>query len=251
MHTTVHHAGRDKTSHKEVHHHMVHSGRTKVTVLCDQHRELMVQFSDLCVKRLNNHLLIKPFIPLFQHFFDANVLKEIEKDRLVIESVVAGFEKGRGKSDLDLEELFEMTKTVDAEFLKKSANPLFSIKIRYDDFAEIRKKRIAVHHSMLFELLCNWHDVTPFHGIVQNTFSEITYREIITEILHLYNRETKMLSNSIAFHGPAGKAKHLFAEKLFIIMGNAAGDVAAAYTRRMYSGSKSGHGTSGPHHTNG
>jgi len=207
---------------------------SKVDVLCDTDREMMLEFSRLCVSRLNNFLPLKLFLSPFQHFLDANVLKEIEKDRLIIGHAAAHFEKGRDREDMDVNHIFEMTIKVDDEFLNKLSNPLFSVVIRYDDFAEIRKKRIAVFVNMVFDLLRNWHDEVPFPHIVKTTFAEESYREVLKEVLHLYNVETRMLSNSFTFHGPAGKVKDLFAERLFSTMEKTAGEVALEYSRRVY-----------------
>jgi hypothetical protein len=195
---------------------------------------MMLEFSRLCVGRLNSHLPLKLFLSLFQHFLDANVLKEIDKDRLIIEHAAAAFERGMDRADMDVNELFEMTKKVDNEFVEKLSNPLFSLSVRYDDFAEIRKKRIVSFVNVVFDLLCNWQDALPFPHIVRSTFAEERYREVLGQVLHLYNVETRMLSNSITFHGPAGKVKDLFAEKLFATMERTAGDIAAAYTRKVY-----------------
>ena len=206
----------------------------KVEVLCDRDREMMLEFSGLCVRRLNAHLSFKLFLSLFQPFLDANVLKEIEKDRLIIEQAAAGFESGKDRSDMDVNELFEITKKVDKEFLKKLSTPVFSMEVRYDDFAEIRKRRIVSIVNMVFDLLCNWHVALPFADIVKNTFVEKSYQELLIEVLHLYNVETRLLSNSITFHGPAGRVKDLFAEKLFDTMEKTAGEIAVAYTRKVY-----------------
>jgi len=75
-----------------------------VGVLCDRDREMMLEFSGLCVRRLNNHLPLKIFLSLFQPFLDANVLKEVEKDRLIIEHAAAGFERGQTSADVDVDE---------------------------------------------------------------------------------------------------------------------------------------------------
>jgi hypothetical protein len=213
---------------------LAHGKGRQVEVLCAKDREMMLEFSDLCVRRLNRNLSLKLFLSLFQQFFDSNVHKEIEKDRLVIERSVAGHEKGKDRTDIDVAELFEATKSVDADFMKKLGNPFFSMEIRYDDFAEIRKKRIASYVHMVFDLLCNWQHAVPFDDIVKNTFAEKRYREILGEVLHLYNVETRMLGNSIIFYGPAGRVKDLFAERLFTAMEQSAGDIVAAYARRVY-----------------
>jgi hypothetical protein len=123
---------------------------TRVDILCDTDREMMLEFSSLCVGHLNNHLPLKIFLSLFQHFLDANVLKEIEKDRLIIEHAAAVFERGKGRAAVDAEEVFEMTKKTDREFIK-NCRTLFSIELRYDDFAEIRKRRIILlRHGLRF-----------------------------------------------------------------------------------------------------
>jgi hypothetical protein len=127
-----------------------------------------------------------------------------------------------------------MTIKVDDEFVSKLSNPLFSVVIRYDDFAEIRKKRIAAFVNMVFDLLRNWQDGFPFPNIVKTTFEEEGYRKVLKEVLHLYNVETRMLSNSFTFHGPAGKVKDLFAEKLFTTMEKTAGEIALKYSSRVY-----------------
>lgn len=207
---------------------------SKVDILCDTDREMMLEFSSLCVSRLNNFLPLKLFLSPFQHFLDANVIKEIEKDRLIIKYAEAHFERGRSRDDLSVNDIFEMTIKIDAEFVNKLSTPFFSIAIRYDDFAEIRKKRIAALVNMVFNLLRNWQDGLPFHNIVKTTFEEESYREVLREVLHLYNVETRMLSNSFTFHGPAGKVKDQFAERLFTTMEKTAIEIVLAYTRRVY-----------------
>ncbi len=206
----------------------------KIDVLCDTDREMMLEFSRLCVSRLNNFLPLKLFLSPFQHFLDANVIKEIEKDRLIIKYAETHFERDRNRDDLNVNDIFEMTIKIDAEFVNKLSNPFFSVAIRYDDFAEIRKKRIAALVNMVLDLLRNWQDGLPFHNVVKTTFEEESYREVLREVLHLYNVETKMLSNSFTFHGPAGKVKDLFAERLFTTMEKTAVEIALVYTHRVY-----------------
>jgi hypothetical protein len=206
----------------------------RIGILCDTDREMMLDFSRLCIARLGNHLPLKLFLSVFQHYFDANVLKEIEKDRLVMEHAAAAFGGGIDRAAVDVNELFEITKRVDHDFINRYSNALFSIRVRYSDFSEIRKKRILSFVDMVFDLLCNWYDGQPFAETVRRTFSEQRYTEILAGILHLYNLETRMLSNSITFNGPAAMLKDLFADKLFGAMESTAGEVAAEYARRAY-----------------
>jgi hypothetical protein len=194
----------------------------------------MLVFSRQCIARLGNHLPVRVFLSLFRHFLDANVLKETEKDCLIMSRAVAAFDGKGDRRDLDVNEIFAMTKEVDNEFVKKVATPLLSIKIRYGDFEEIRKKRIETLLIVVFDLLRNWQEDLPFVEVVRGAFAEKRFREVLREILHLYNLETRMLSGSISFHGPARKVKDLFAEKLFSVMEESAEDIALEYTRRVY-----------------
>jgi len=209
---------------------------SKTDILCSKDKDLMVEFSGLCMRRLNNSLPLRLFLSPFQPFFNANVHKEIEKDRLVIEHAASGFESGKDRADIDVDGLFEETKKFDNEFIERLSNPLFSIEVKYDDFAEVRKRRIACLIGMVFDLFHNWRDVSPYAEIVKRTFREEDYREVLGEVLHLYNVETRLLGNSFAFHGPAGRVKDLFAGKLFATMEETAKDIAAAHARKIYPG---------------
>jgi len=206
----------------------------RIKVLYEADRELMLDFSRLCVERLNSYLPLKLFLSPFQGFLDANVRKEIEKDRLIIEHAAAGFEQGGQLADMDLERLFEMTIRLDNEFVRKLSNPFFSIDIRYADLEGVRKKRILSLAGMVFDLLSNWRQESSFPEIVKNTYREESYREVLAGVLHLYNVETRALSNSITLHGPAGAVKDRFSGKLFSIMEETAREIAAAYADRVF-----------------
>ncbi|MGE5301239.1 MAG: hypothetical protein ACM3MB_09805 [Acidobacteriota bacterium] len=221
----------------------------RIDMLCDADKEMMLDFSRLCVARLGDHLPLKLLISVFEHFLDANVLKEIDKDRLIIEHAAAAFEVGGDREAVNADALFEMTKTVDQDFIRRFSNALFAIRMRYADFAGIRKERILSYVDLVFDLLGNWHDGLSFAEAVKHAFPEEQYARILGRILHLYNLETKILGNSLTFHGPAAKLKDLFAEKLFVIMESTAGEIAAGHARRAYEGrvlSRGGFGSPRP-----
>jgi len=205
-----------------------------VGALCDHDKGMMLEFSGVCVRRLGRHLPLKFFLSLFQHVLDANVLKEIEKDRLIMEHAATGFERGMDRTAVAVDELFERTKGIDEEFIRKLSTPLVTIEVRYEDFAEIRKKRIVSFVDMVFDVMGKWEDVLSFADNVKNTYAEKNFREVLREVLHLYNIETRMLSHSFTFFGPAGRVKDLFSEKLFATMEKTAEDIAAEYTRKVY-----------------
>jgi hypothetical protein len=209
-------------------------GVSRVDMLCDHDRELMSEFSRVCIRRLGKYLPLKLFLSLFRQVLEVNVQKEIEKDRLIITHAAAGFDEGKDRAAMDIDGLFEMTREIDNDFVKKMATPLFSIEVRYEDFSAIRKSRIVCLVNMIFDLMGKWRDVLSFAANLKNTYTGKRYGEVLGELLYLYNIETRMLSNSFTFYGPAGKVKDLFAEKLFATMEGTAEDLCEEYTRRVY-----------------
>ena len=56
----------------------------KVRLLCATDGRMMQEFSARTVRRLEDHSLFRLLLPVFRSFFEINVRKEIEKDRLAI-----------------------------------------------------------------------------------------------------------------------------------------------------------------------
>ncbi len=204
-------------------------------MLCCMDREMMLTFSGQCVARLDTSLPLRLALAPFHRFFDANVHKEIEKDRLCIEYAADAFEKKLNRSDINLHELFEMTIEIDNAFLRSLANPLFPFEVKFDDLAEIRKRRMLSFITLVFDLLGNWHDASPLAVVVQRTYTEERYRVLLHEILHLYNVETRLLGDAIALPLPVGRVRDRFAEKLFAAMERTAENIARTYAREVFS----------------
>jgi hypothetical protein len=206
----------------------------KVSLLRSEHSEMMHEFSRQCVNRLNNNRAFRLFLSPFHHFVEANVAKEIEKDALIIGYAAVCFEGGRGAGDMDMDEIFEKTKNVDRAFLEKLPS-LLKVDVRYDDFKEIRKERIATLVSFVTELLKNWENSLSFSDLVRKTYGEKSFRKIIIDSLHLYNLETRMVgSNSIALPSLARRIKEHLVRTLFIEMEGAARDIADEYANKIY-----------------
>jgi len=202
-------------------------------ILCIRHSEMMHEFSRRCINRLEGLGAFRLFISPFQHFLEANVMKEIEKDALIIGYAAASFEAGRGA--VEVEVVFERTKDVDRAFLEKLPVP-FRLNVRYDDFKEIRKQRIAALMSFVGELVKNQEGSISFPDLLKKTFTESRFREIIFDMFHLYNLETRMVGNSIALPPPARRVKDALVAKLFAEMEQAARDIADEYVHKIYNG---------------
>lgn len=208
----------------------------KVAILCSRDSMIMHEFSALSLEQLKDRSFFCMPLPFLRTYMNANVGKEIDKDRLIIEYAAARFRENRTCCDYDIVEMFDMTKQVDKAFLRKVNVPSLSITIRYEDIASIRKSRIDILSRCVHDLLAHWKDDLPVEDAVRAAYRKQDFQETIAEILHLYNQETKQLSNSLRAFGPFQMAVGAFAGALYRAMEQAAEDLTAAYTRAIYGG---------------
>ena len=204
----------------------------KVGILCEKDSIMMHEFSRLSLDRIKGHSLLSVAISFFSSYMEANVRKEVEKDRLIIKEAAAAFEAGRPACDLDLEDIFEKTKKVDKEFLDNLMIPSFSFSVRYSDFADIRIQRIWRISRSVYALLGKWPDGAPFADAAKKAYAGKTFKELIVEILHLYNLETRMLGDAI--RSPFHKAISAYVEALFQAMEETTEEMASDYTKKIY-----------------
>jgi hypothetical protein len=206
----------------------------KVSVLCDKDRDMMYEFSRQSLDRVSGRSQLLHSLPFFSAYMDSNVKKEVEKDRLIIEEAAEAYNAGRPVCDLDLEDIFEKTKKVDKTFLENLLIPSFSLSVRYSDFADIRIQRIWRISRTVYALLANWRDTASFADATRNAYTEKEFKEILAEILHLYNQETRMLSKSIRLFSPFNKAVNTYVETLFQAMEETTEDMADIYAKKIF-----------------
>jgi hypothetical protein len=206
----------------------------RVTVLCDKDRDMMYEFSRRSLERVSGRSPLLISLPFFSTYMEANVKKEVEKDRLIIEEAAQAYMAGRPACDLDLEDIFEKTKQVDKAFLDNLPIPSFSLSLRYSDFADIRIQRIWRISRTVYALLANWRDTASFTDAARKAYTGEAFKDILAEILHLYNEETRMLSKSIRLFSPFSKAVSSYVETLFQAMEATTEDMADVYTKKIY-----------------
>jgi hypothetical protein len=206
----------------------------KVSILCDKDSRILHDFCTRCMDVRKGRSFLALPLPFVRTYMNANVEKEIEKDRMVIEYAASRFAEGKSCCDHEIGELFEMTKQVDKAFLRKVTVPSLSIAIRYEDIAGIRKARIDCVSRCVHDLLAHWENGRPVEDAVRSAYRMKEFRELIKEVLHLYSQETRQLSNSIRLFGPLQLAVDAFAVSLYRTMEQVAEDLAAFYTGRVY-----------------
>jgi hypothetical protein len=207
----------------------------ELDMLDGKNREMVHEFSSRCIGRIEDHVPLKAFLAPFYRFLEANVEKEADKDRLIIECAVAAHYEGTDPRAVSREELFEKTKHVDAAFLKKVSLPLLS-DVPYQYFADIRKKRIDVLFGTVCDLMKNWKEHHSFSETVRKTYSPEQFRKIIIDILQLYTQETMMVAASIKLPFPARIVKDRIEPRLYAIMELVAEEIAGEYTEKTLSG---------------
>jgi len=194
----------------------------------------MCSFSQQSLSRAGQHSLVLASLPFFSAYLDANVKKEVEKDRLIIELAAGKYNEGKPACDLDLEDIFEKTKQVDKVFLNNLTIPILSFHLRYSDFADIRIQRIWLISKTVYALLTNWPESGSFTDAARTAYTGTKFKERIMDILHLYNEETKILSNSLRLFGPLNKVVSSYAEIMYEAMEKITSDITDNFTRKIY-----------------
>ena len=207
----------------------------ELDVLAGKNSEMMHEFSSRCIVRIEEHGTLKVLLAPFHRFFEANVEKETDKDKLIIECAVSAYYDGKALGAASREELFDKTMQVDAAFLKKVSLPLLP-NVWHQDVTDIRKRRIDVVLETVYELMKNWKEHCSFSETVRETYSPEQLSKIIIDILHLYRLETRAVASSIKLPLPAKKAKHLIESRLYEIMGLVAEEIARELTEKVFAG---------------
>ncbi len=203
----------------------------KVDAICGMDRAMMYEFSRQSVERLRSGLRFRLIMPLFFDLMNANVDKEVEKDMLIIKSAARAFSDGVDGESMNITELFKETTEVDRRFMEKLLR-LPPLSICYGCIEDIRKKRIQLLVSTVYEILSRWLDSIPFREAVGRAYSQRDFEGLLKKMLHLYSLETRELSNS--FKVPL--AKELFTNAVFDTMEGVADRVAASFGRKIFEG---------------
>jgi len=206
----------------------------RVEELCSRDKDILYKFSTLTLKRLSGiSLLVRP-LQIFKKRMDINVRKEVEKDRLIVEHAFAVFLRGGEIGSAHVNKVFEKTKDVDREYIRKLSLPLVSLEVRYEDITEIRKQRIGCLSQAVCSLLSAWDDSKSFEDAVRTTFSAGRFQETLSEIFHLHNLETMKLNRSIKLPPPFHKGVEAFTTALFEAMEDSTKEVAEGCVQKIY-----------------
>ena len=120
----------------------------------------MQEFSARTVRRLEDHSLFRLLLPVFRSFFEINVRKEIEKDRLAILRAANALRAGGAPGPADVDALLQQAREIDQRFLREAAVFPVNIHIEYRDLDPFRRRRIEILLAVAHALLARW-EATP------------------------------------------------------------------------------------------
>jgi hypothetical protein len=173
-------------------------------------------------------------LPFLSTYMESNVKKEIEKDGLVITYAAERFAAGSALATIDIDELFDRTKEVDASFISRSLIPSVAITVHYEDFADIRKSRIGLIAAMAYTLLSRWPAERGLADAIMLAYKRELFHDALIEILHLYNLETRAIFSGFHALPPFNHALNQLSEELYEIMEQAARELVRRECEKIY-----------------
>jgi len=206
----------------------------KVKKLCALDRQLLQKFSSECLARLRKLFLFELVLPVINDFLEANVEKEIVKDRMIIEYAGRAFIKGKQAGEREIQEVYEKTLEIDKVYVEKALSRQFSFSINYESIEEIRKQRIKLIVNNVTTLLSAWGEDDTFEQTARRSLSREEYGERVLGFLHLYNLETRELGDSIRIILPARIAKDMLVMKLFETMQKVSEELMQACQQKVF-----------------
>jgi hypothetical protein len=206
-------------------------------VVCRKDRALLRAFSRRSVRRLEGHRrllrLLRPFLSVFM---DANIRKETEKDRLIIENGATLFARARAVDADEALTVFEKTKVVDRAFLRRMKGLPLSVHVDYDAIEPVRIRRIELILKEVGHLFRRWEADVSFEEAVQRTYTRSDFHQILATVLHLYNLETHIICRSVRTAAVPPHVIRTASDTLFAVLEEVAGAVAEAAVAETFRG---------------
>jgi len=206
----------------------------KIDILCAMNRHMMHEFSRRTAEDLAKSMLFRRVLPPFRSFLDLNVEKEVDKDRLAIVAAAAAQRAGESPSDVDIGALLESARAIDEVFSRRASLFPVSIDIRHEVLEPIRRSRIELLVVTAHRVLAQWHETRRFRDAVAAVYSEEQFRALLREILSLYGKETRLLSNSVRVPFVVAGARNTLARIIYAAMEDAGKRLAGELARDVY-----------------
>lgn len=206
----------------------------KLKIISEEHRLLMHTFSSRTIDNLRQQTFFRVLMPIISKFLDENVEKEIKKDSLAISMIFDAYELEKKVSQKEFDNIIEKTKKIDEEFLTKTHSLPLSLTIPYKDIEKLRKKRMEVIAKFVCTILNHWMDEEPLYNAIRLAYKKEDFKKIILAILHLYNLETKVLSNSVKLPLFLKTARASLSKALYEAMESVAKEMSEEWSLKVF-----------------
>jgi hypothetical protein len=204
----------------------------KLKALSDEYSLLMHTFSKKTIEALKSQPFFNILFPAVSRFLDENVEKEIKKDILTMKLVFNAYVLEKKVSEKEFDDIFQKTKEIDEEFLKKTKSLPLSINLSYKEIADIRKKRIKFLAGIVCDILNNWENHSELYETINLIYRQGGFKKIILELLHLYNIETRLIADSIKLPFFLQSAKSAITKNLYLTMERVAKELAEEWSNK-------------------
>ncbi len=206
-------------------------------LISNEYSLLMHTFSSRTIDNLKHQTFFRVLMPVLSKFLDENVEKEIRKDSLAIKLIFNAYQLEKKVSPAEFESIIEKTKKIDQEFLTKTRSLPLSLTIPYDEIEGLRKKRMELIAKFVCTILNHWMDEESLYSAIRLAFKKEEFKKIILKILHLYNLETEVLSDTVRLPLFLKKAHESISKALYNTMESAAKEIAEEWSSKVFTGS--------------
>ena len=175
-------------------------------------------FSRRTTTALRAALPLRLALPHLEPVLLLNVIKEVEKDTLVILRA----RELAAESQLDwneiLPQLMQATKELDRMFLARVGKFPVEIVIRYEEIAPIRARRMKLLYDAALKSLAAEHSQHRLRAAMQAAFTRDEFAQLLYELFRLYAEETRSLSRSVRLPRLLTPLRELIAQELLNVM---------------------------------
>jgi hypothetical protein len=191
-------------------------------------------FSQRTTTALRSALPLRLALPHLEPVLLLNVIKEVEKDTLVIlRARQLAADGPQDWSDV-LPQLLQATKEIDRMFLARVGQFPVEIVIRYDEIAPIRARRMKLLYDAALKSLAAQHGRLRLRAVMQTAFSRDELAQLLYELFRLYAEEARCLSRSVRLPRLLTPLRELIAQEMLNVMLRVARPLATEIASTTY-----------------
>lgn len=206
----------------------------RAAALANLNGKVLAAFSARTVNALRAAVALRVALPYIEPLLALNVTKEVRKDALVIHTGVRSAATGERPGPEAVRNLFAATRQIDEDFLARTDGLPVRVVIRYDEIEPVRTQRIRYMLNAAHRIALGWSAPTPLREALRSAYSQADFEMLMTLILDLYARETRVLSRSVQLPSVLAPIRERAAKHLATVMSDAAVRLAAELAHGLH-----------------